>query len=370
MAGMDKGLLEDAFLEFSRASESVIAYYSVLEKKIEELKKEIAKKNRELERTKEYLHRILDSLPLAVLVMEKKRVLFSNKKANELKVQEMTERLNFNGKKGGEFKISGFSYRWKRETLKEKDRISEILVIEDITEVEKMKERLETDERMKAMGEMALRIAHEIKNPLSSMELFASMLLKESMEGKQRCYLEHICTGIKSIDRIVNNILSYTKPKTLSLKEGRLSDAVKEVLDFVSLTMEQSGIKVSFIENEKGTLRFDPHLIKLALMNLLINAKEALRDGGNIVVEVKEAEKSRVLQVSDDGPGMPEDVKRNIFNPFFTTKDRGLGLGLFIVYNIVKAHNGLIEVDSRINEGTRFSIYLPGEKDGRENPCG
>lgn len=368
---MEKELLKDAFLEFSRASESVIAYYSLLEKKIEELKKEIEQKNRELELTKEYLFTILNSLPVAVLVREKKNVLFSNKKATELGIQNIIEKITFNGKKGGEIKTSGYSYKWKKEVLSDTDSHAEIIVVEDVTELEKMKERLEIDERLKAMGEMALRIAHEIKNPLGSMELFASILLKETVNKKHKSYIEQICIGVKNIDRIVNNLLSYTKPKTLSLKKGRVSDVIREVLDFMSLSIEQDGIKLFFRQNERNLKLFDPHLLRLAITNLLMNAKEATERGGKIEIEVKEEGNFTVLEIADDGKGMTEDVKRNIFNPFFTTKDRGMGLGLFIVYNIIKAHNGLIEVDSKVNEGTRFFIYLPrdGVYEGENTHC-
>ncbi|MCX7856711.1 MAG: ATP-binding protein [Deltaproteobacteria bacterium] len=355
----EQDLLKDAFLEFSRASESVIAYYSLLEKKIEGLKKEIEEKNRELEKTKEYLSTILDSLPLAVVVTEKGKILFFNKRADELDALHLIQKITFNGKKGGEFKKGGYSYRWKKETLKDRTNGAEIIVVEDVTEVEKMKERLEIDERMKAMGEMALRIAHEIKNPLSSMELFASILLKESMDERHKTYIEHICVGIKNIDRIVNNLLSYTKPKALSLKKGKLSSVVREVLDFLSLSLEQKGIVVSFHEKERETTVFDPHLMKLVLMNLLVNAKDALPEGGKIEIRLEQREDHTILLVSDNGIGMSEEVKKNIFNPFFTTKDRGVGLGLFIVYNIIKAHNGIIEVESEIDKGTRFTIHLP-----------
>ncbi|MDW8002989.1 MAG: ATP-binding protein [Deltaproteobacteria bacterium] len=359
----EKELLKNAFLEFSRASESVIAYYSLLEKKIEALKKEIEEKNRELEKTKEYLFSILNSLPVAVVVAEKGNVIFSNKKADDLDAKRLIEEIRFNGKKGGEFKRAGCSYRWKREVLKEEVQIGEIIVVEDVTEIERMKEKSEIDERLKAMGEMALRIAHEIKNPLGSMELFASILHMEMADENHKSYLEHIRVGIKNIDRIVNNLLSYTKPRALSLKKGNLSAVVEEVLNFMSLSMEQQGITFSFWKKEEGSTMFDPDLMKLAIMNLLVNAKDALPEGGRIEIFVEQDGMYTILKIEDNGKGMTEEVKRQIFNPFFTTKEKGMGLGLFIVYNIIKAHDGLIEVESEVGRGTKFIIYLPLERE-------
>lgn len=353
---MEEGLLREAFAEFSRASEALISYYSILEMKVQELKEE-------LKEAKEYLKSILDSLPVAVVVLEEGRVLFSNKKAQEFEEKCLLDRITFNGKKEGEEKISGLIYKWKKEPLKCDKKQGEIIVIEDVTEVEKMKERLELDERLKAMGEMALKIAHEIKNPLGSMELFASMLLKEKMESRHKSYVEHICQGIKSIDRVVNNLLSYTKPKAISKKKGKISDVVREVLDFLKLSLEESGIEVSLYENEKEPIFFDPHLTRLIVMNLLINAKEAMEKGGRIEIEVKNEKDFTVLKVCDNGKGMDEEVKKSIFNPFFTTKEKGLGLGLFTVYNAVKAHGGLLEVESKPNCGAKFSIFFPKDKE-------
>ncbi|MDW8002788.1 MAG: ATP-binding protein [Deltaproteobacteria bacterium] len=355
----EKELLRSALLEFSRASESVIAYYSLLEKKIEALKKEIEEKNKELEKTKEYLSTILNSLPVAVIVAENGKVIFSNKKADELDARRLIDEITFNGKKAGEFKKTGASYRWKKEVLNGKTQTGEIIVVEDVTEIERMKEKSEIDDRLKAMGEMALRIAHEIKNPLGSMELFASILRKEIVDENHKSYLEHILVGIKNVDRIINNLLSYTKPKTLSLKKGTVSTIIREVIDFLSLSMDKQGITVSLCEKEECMIMFDPDLMKLAIMNLLVNSKEAMPQGGRIEIQLEKDKTYLVLTVKDTGKGMAEKVKKQIFNPFYTTKEKGMGLGLFIVYNIIKAHNGHIEVESEEGKGTKFTIFLP-----------
>ena len=102
--------------------------------------------------------------------------------------------------------------------------------------------------------------------------------------------------------------------------------------------------------------------MKLVVMNLISNAIDAVDKNGRINVDIKENKRFAVLIVSDSGAGMPEEIRKNIFNPFFSTKDKGVGLGLFIVYNIVKAHGGYIEVESAVDCGSTFSIYLPKER--------
>lgn len=354
---MENELLKNAFLEFSRASESLVTYYTILEKKVQALRKEVEKKNEELKRAKGYLATILNSIPIAVAVKDGEKLIFSNRKAAIPDIKRLLRDLKLNGKREGEIKLNGRSYRWIREILSIEGKKNELLLVEDVTEMEKMKERLKIDEKLKAMGEMALKIAHEVKNPLASMELFASMLLMEIQDERLKGYVEQICVGIKNINRIVSNILAYTRPKALSLKEGFISDVINEILEFMKPTFGK--IEVIFENEEKEKSLFDPHLLSLVIINLLTNAKEAIGDKGLIRIGLKEDGSYKILSVRDSGVGMDEETRRNIFNPFFTTKDHGVGLGLFIVYNIVKAHKGEIEVESYPKKGTEFRLYLP-----------
>ena len=356
-------LLQNAFQEFSRASDSIINYYSVLENQIRELKKEVDEKNRELKRAGEYLYNLLNSLPVGVVVTNTTDVLFANKTARKLGSTEFLSRLNSGGRKSGELKNGTGYYRWKREDLESGFESKEVIVFEDVTEMEKMKERVERDDRLMAMGEMAARIAHEIKNPLGSMELFLSMLLDGKLKAKEKEFVNYILFGVKTVDRIINNILTYTKPKTLALSEGALNQVVRDTVDFMNVSAETRGITLKLNTYFDGPSYFDPDLMKLVLMNFISNAIEAIcRPDGSIVIDITEEAEHAVITITDTGAGMSEEVQKSIFNPFFTTKDKGVGLGLFIIYNIVKAHGGYIEVESAEGSGTSFSLYIP--KDG------
>lgn len=355
-------LLENAFSEFTKASDSIISYYNALENQIKELKKEIEQKNGELLQSKEYLHQILNSLPVGVVVAEKKKITFSNIKAEQLGSVGILSKLKSSANHMGEFKNGRGHFRWRKETLADGLEGREVVVFEDVTEIERMKERLERDERLRAMGEMAARISHEIKNPLGSMELFLSMLQSEKLRAKEKQYVDHVLFGVKTIDRIINNILTYTRPKTLALKSGKLSKAVEDVLDFMSISAKSREIDVLFSSPFDGAVRFDPDLMKLVLMNFLSNAMEAIDRNGEISVEIRSDEKYVLVHIKDSGSGMSEEVRKNIFNPFFTTKDKGVGLGLFIAHNIVKAHDGYIEVESAEGSGSSFFIYLPKDR--------
>jgi len=354
--------LENAFQEFSKASNSIISYYNVLETQIRQLKKEIEIKNNELLRAKEYLYNILDSLPVGVVVADKQSILFSNTKAEQMGSGGIMANLSSGPDCVGEVKTGKGHFRWRKEKLVQGFEGKEVVVFEDITEIEKMKERLERDERLRAMGEMAARISHEIKNPLGSMELFLSMLQTEKLRVRDRKYVDHILFGVKTIDRIINNILSYTRPRSLALKNDKISKVIEDVLDFMSISARTRAIEIRYSNSCAGSCWFDPDLMKLVLMNFVSNAMEAIADGGAITIEVREEGKFTVVVVKDSGCGMSEEVRKNIFNPFFTTKDKGVGLGLFIVHNIVKAHHGYVEVESQEGSGSSFFIYIPKDK--------
>jgi len=360
MPAVEAKLLENAFQEFAKASDSIINYYGVLESQIRQLKKEVEEKNTELEKARGYLYNILNSLPVGVVVTNKTNVIFVNKNAEKLGSEVFSGKLNNCGQKFGELKNGKGHYRWKRESIVNGSGSNEVIVFEDVTEFERMKDRLERDERLMAMGEMAARMAHEIKNPLGSMELFLSMLLNEKLRQQDRKYIDYVLFGVKTIDRIINNLLSYTKPKTLALTETRLSQVIKETLDFMSLSAQSRGISLEVDTCFGEPSFFDPDLIKLVIMNFISNAIDAMeRINGTIKVALKEEGKYAVIVISDNGIGMSEELQKNIFNPFFTTKDKGVGLGLYIVYNIIKAHGGYIEVESVEGSGSSFSIYIP-----------
>jgi signal transduction histidine kinase len=182
------------------------------------------------------------------------------------------------------------------------------------------------------------------------------------LADKEREFTNSVVFGVNTIDRIINNLLSYTRPKTIVLRQGRLAQTIKETLDFMSISIISREIEVKFINNYDEESWFDPDLLKLALMNFISNAIEAIDNKGLLTVEIKDDGPFAVMIFSDTGSGMDEETRKNVFNPFFTTKDKGVGLGLFITHNIIKAHHGYIEVESVEGKGSSFVVFLPKEK--------
>jgi two-component system, sporulation sensor kinase E len=188
------------------------------------------------------------------------------------------------------------------------------------------------------------------------------MLSDRKLKPKEKKYVDYIHFGVQTIDRIINNILSYTRPRSLVMKEEKIGKAVEEILDFMKLSITSRHINVHYDVHYDGVSFFDPDMMKLVIMNFISNAIDAATGKGSIRIEIKEEGKYVVIVVNDNGVGMSEDVRKNIFNPFFTTKDKGVGLGLFIVHNIVQAHKGYIEVESTEGIGTTFFVYIPKDR--------
>jgi len=362
MRANESQLLKNAFQEFVKASDSLSNYYVVLEERIKQLNREISEKNKEIEKSKASFHHILNSLPVGVVVRDGKSVVFANDEAERFGWDEFSMKFSGDSPKIGEIENRKGFFRWRKSALTNGSVGKEVIVLEDVTEVQKMKERFERDERLRAMGEMAARIAHEIKNPLGSMKLYLSMVLRGRMGDKEKDHVNSVVFGINTIDRIINNLLSYTRPKTIVLRKARLAKGIRETLDFMSVSIGGKEITIVFNSLYDDESWYDPDLIKLAFMNFISNAIEAIVDKGTITITISEEGKYVVAVFADTGCGMNEETRRNIFNPFFTTKDKGVGLGLFIAHNVIKAHDGYVEVESAEGKGSSFSLYLPKER--------
>lgn len=233
---------------------------------------------------------------------------------------------------------------------------------------------LQGDERTKrlmAMGQMAASLAHEIRNPLGSMELYCSLLKKDLSNQPEALGLaQHIHDGIRTLDRIISNCLQFARD--LNPKKRVVSDIEKFVVDSARCVQNRlvgAEIKISFTTRGEGEVSFDQSLLQQVLSNLIANAIDAIeqkrKEIGRRVEGVIEIESDFqeanlwTLSVNDNGVGIPEEHREQLFDPFFSTKREGIGLGLPIIHSIVHAHGGALEVSSELGRGTRMSVVLP-----------
>ncbi len=212
--------------------------------------------------------------------------------------------------------------------------------------------------RLIAMGEMAASIVHEIRSPLCSIELFSSMLSND-LKGTEHSEMANgISTGIKSLNNILTNMLFFAKPQKPSLKDVHLHNAVEESLKILAPLIDIRGITLSKDVPDE-IISGDTELLKQVLMNILLNAVQVMPGGGELKVYTEEGENYFALAVCDEGNGIDIDNMEKMFDPFFSTKDKGTGLGLTIAHKIMQCHNGFIKAERNEDRGSTFRLYFP-----------
>lgn len=236
-----------------------------------------------------------------------------------------------------------------------------LVVADDVTEALRTKERLLKSERLAAMGRMAAHVTHEVRNPLSSIGLNAELLADE-LHGKREA--EELLRAIqREVDRLTSITEEYLRvarlPAPMLVAESA-GDLTLAATRFVDREMKSAGVTLETkIEPNLSPLLLDEAQIRQALLNLLRNAREAMPEGGRITVRVREDAGGVVIEVADEGTGIPPEGKERIFDLFFSTKEKGTGLGLTLTREIVVAHGGRLDVRDGVPKGTVFSIWLP-----------
>ena len=227
--------------------------------------------------------------------------------------------------------------------------------------LQQSRDKLIQAERLATAGKMSASFAHEIRNPLSSMRMLSQLLMqKPEMSAEQRQSLQYILEEIERIDNIVKGLMDFARPTTLNLAEQPLVPALQAVLSLMeaNLTHHQIRLVLEFAP-DLPDLQFDSDKIKQAFMNVVLNAMEAMPQGGTLSVTTFKLEDGISIKVTDTGVGIPEADIEHLFEPFFSRKDKGTGLGLANVKRILEEHGGTVEIENALNEGATVSMWLP-----------
>ncbi len=238
-------------------------------------------------------------------------------------------------------------------------RIGVLAVLVDVTRERSLEQKLALSSRMAAIGEMVAGVAHQIRTPLAIMKVSAEMLRDSSLPDPGAAKLARmIIDEIDSLGAVVSCFLDFTRPLTVRKEPCDVRAFVEKAVSFLPLErFPEVGLDLVFGDGPDG-YPLDASLIREALSNLVMNALEVSRPGSRVGVAAGLSEGRLVIEVRDRGPGMPPEVRKNIFNPFFTTKTRGTGLGLSIAKRIVECHGGSLEFASAEGEGTTFRMTL------------
>ncbi len=247
------------------------------------------------------------------------------------------------------------------------ERVGNIIIMVDVTEKKEREIQLRQAESLAALTTLSAGVAHEIKNPLASIDIHIQLLNKEIAKINQDNVkdMENLLTIVKEeIDRlnsIVQDFLFTVRPMNMNLSRENINEVLKDIIDFLKYELQEADISIiSEFEEDLPDVFVDPKYLKQALLNIVKNSIEAIQSGGEIRVKTGETTDGDVIiRIMDNGHGIPEDVMGKIFEPYFTTRKFGTGLGLVIVYKIIKELGGDIKVMSKENEGTAISIKLP-----------
>ena len=236
--------------------------------------------------------------------------------------------------------------------------IGTVNVVSDITELKNLRERLITAERMAALGEVAAKVAHEIRNPLVSLGGFAKRLEKK-LDGNLKEYADIIAKEVERLEEILNEILSFVKETRFVKETVNSVRLIEDVISLMESDLEERDIALVREFSEPVEMYVDPNRMKEALLNILSNAVQAVGREGKIFIKTYIKDNAAVVEIRDTGIGIAEEDMPFIFDPFFTTKRTGTGLGLTITHRIVKEHSGNIEVESRPGAGSTFRVFIP-----------
>jgi PAS domain S-box-containing protein len=244
------------------------------------------------------------------------------------------------------------------------ERMGALVTLRDLDSLESIDTQLRVSERLAALGRITAGVAHEVKNPLNSMRLWLENL-KESLSDDgdntaSRQAVQVLDKEIDRLDQVVKRFLDFTRPMEVRLEATQLADLLKEVLEIAKPQLLKSNIRLAtLLPIDVPEVYVDRALLKQAVLNLVLNAAEAMPTGGQLRLVLSRRGEMAEITVGDTGNGIPQENQQKIFQLFFTTRPGGSGIGLASTFRIVQLHNGSIDFTSEVGRGTTFRIELP-----------
>ncbi|MFH1429754.1 MAG: ATP-binding protein, partial [Candidatus Margulisiibacteriota bacterium] len=244
-----------------------------------------------------------------------------------------------------------------------------LVVLNDLTELKKMELHIRRSDRLSALGKMAAGVAHEIKNPLTSMRLLTQMMKRYGEANFQlwESNCDILIDELDRIDKIVNDFVGFAKTPKLKIEKVNIYSILEKVFRLIKIQAQESGVNMKLNVDKQLEVQGDAQRLTQVFMNLIINAIQAMppdKKDGLVVISSKAVWDSKAqIVVSDNGSGIFPESMENLFTPFFTTKEKGTGLGLSIIHKIMEEHDGAIDVESIPGEGTEFTVSIPISND-------
>ena len=237
-----------------------------------------------------------------------------------------------------------------------------LVTLHDLESVEEIESELELSRRMAAIGRLTSGVGHEVKNPINAivvhLELLKNKLGTENAPAAR--HLDVIDAEIHRLDRVVQTLVDFSRPVELQLREQDLRQVIGDVLALAAEELSTRNVQLeSWMPPNPLVANVDADLLKQAAINVIQNAAQAMPTGGRLQVVLEEDRKYAVLRITDEGPGIPPEIREKIFDLYFTTKSEGSGIGLAMTYRILQLHHGSVEVQSELGRGTEFQLRIP-----------
>ena len=241
-----------------------------------------------------------------------------------------------------------------------KVREGAVVVVQDKTTVKKLEDQVRRGERLAAVGQLASGIAHEIRNPLGIIKTISQTINQDVRDEDLKEGLDIIKYEIDRANKVIQGLLDFAKPNKIQDCRIDLGKLLEELVLVTRKFGKQQNVELILNRMKESKIEGDPDKLKQAFVNIILNGIQAMKNGGKLEITLGNSEgKWIIISFKDEGEGISEEVFDQIFNPFFTTKESGTGLGLSITHRIIEEHNGKIEFNSKLWEGTEVKVYLP-----------
>ena len=378
--------LARAFRSFTEAAGSLERTYGQLQHQVTTLRQELEVTNRSLtvsleenRRMRERLRCIVESLPCGVLVVEgRNQISMLNPEASRLlggqpdTMDALPPELGaaLEGARQSEeereieLPAGAASPRWAaiRHAWLEgnKNARSSVFILRDTSAAKQMECEREDLRKRQALVEMSALLAHEIRNPLGSLELFAGLLAESELQGESRRWIEHVQAGLRSLSSTVNNVLDLHNEPAPSRARLDAGELLTWAYDFLLPLAHQARVEFEIVNGIEGVwIEADRHLLEQVLLNLALNAFHFMPNGGWLAMRGVERGNEIEIEVRDTGPGVSEEDLARIFDAGFTTRPGSTGLGLAVCQRILDQHGGTITAESKAGHGATFRLRLP-----------
>lgn len=372
----DFSLLESVSEDLIRRHRKILGTTSTWARRVGEERHRLANALTEKHRLASALDSVLENLDAGVVLLsESGEVMAENHEARRLNVVKVLDRLE--PQSSGTIRVptaEGGEQRWlvrRRDLSLSENASAELIVVHDATELLELKERAARRSRLEAMGRMAAEIAHEVRNPLGSLELLTSMLVDDLEPSSQaKAQAAEILVEVRRLSAIVSRLLAGVRESRPRYGEVDLCALVEAIVDFVRPMADAATVRIEVIFGsavrgcEEGRAQLDGQQVRQAMLNLLRNALDHSPPEGTIRVVVQSEEHHLAVSVEDQGPGIPVEMRRKVTEPFVSTRDLGTGLGLSVVTRVVDSHGGRLVVDQSDLGGAALTMILPRRRGG------